>query len=278
MKIDAHQHFWKYSPETHSWINDNMAVLKQDFLPEHLEPELNNNGFDGCIVVQADQSEAENEFLLGLADNYTSIKGVVGWIDLRAVNVEERLSHYSKDPKFCGIRHVVQDEPDDEFLLRDDFKRGISKLKNYNLTYDILIFEKQLPAAIKFVAAFPDQPFVLDHIAKPLIAQQELKPWKAYIQQLAKFPNLFCKVSGMVTEADWNNWNPADFIPYLDTVFEAFGTQRIMIGSDWPVCKLVASYGQVINLVESYIKDFSETEKAAIMGKNALNFYKEHIS
>ena len=273
MKIDAHQHFWRYSPITHSWINDSMAVLKRDFLPEDLKPELKKKSFNGCIAVQAVQSEAENDFLLDLADNNDFIKGVVGWLDLRADNIDERLAHYSKHPKFCGLRHVVQDEPDDEFLLRDDFKRGISKLKQYNLTYDILIFEKQLPAALKFVEAFPDQSFVLDHIAKPLIVRHELNPWKEYIQKLAEFPNVYCKVSGLVTEAHWKNWKKTDLTPYLDVVFEAFGTQRVMVGSDWPVCKLAASYEQVVDIIQTYIQGFSPTEKADIMGNNAANFY-----
>ncbi|MEM1134584.1 MAG: amidohydrolase family protein [Bacteroidota bacterium] len=273
MKIDAHQHFWHYSPTTHAWINDEMQVLKQSFLPENLASVLNKKGFDGCVAVQASQTEAENDFLLGLAEQNEFIKGVVGWLDLRATNIEDRLVHYQQNTKFCGIRHVVQDEPDDDFLLRADFQQGISKLKAFGLTYDVLVFERQLPAAVKFVEAFPDQPFVLDHIAKPLIAQRKLSPWEENVKQLAQCDNVYCKVSGMVTEADWKNWQYEDFKLYLDVVFEAFGAERIMIGSDWPVCLLATDYNKVIDIVEKYIQGFSEAEKKAIMGENAVKFY-----
>jgi L-fuconolactonase len=259
MKIDSHQHFWKYSPDGFGWITENMSVIRRDFLPEDLKPELDRAGFDGCVAVQASQTEAETQFLLDLAGQYPFIKGVVGWVDLRATNAAERLAHFSKHPKMVGIRHVVQSEPDDRFLLRPDFMRGIKLLKQYKLTYDILIYPKHLPAAVEFVAQFPDQPFVLDHIAKPLIKAKTLSPWNKEVRRLAANPNVYCKLSGMVTEADWQEWKPGDFIPYLDVVVEAFGIGRLMIGSDWPVCRLAAQYGEVM--------------QAKILGGNAFRFY-----
>jgi len=273
MKIDAHQHFWKYSPTSHGWINDEMQVLKSDFLPENLAPLLEQVGFDGCVAVQASQSEAENDFLLSLADKHEIVKGVVGWLDLQADNLEEKLIQYSSHAKFCGLRHIVQDEPDDNFLLRDKFMQGIAQLEKYNLTYDILVFERQLPAAVEFAKAFPKQPFVLDHIAKPLIAQGKIDPWEKHIRELATCQNVSCKISGMVTEADWQNWKPEDFMPFLKVVFEAFGTDRLMIGSDWPVCLLAGDYQRVNTLTIEYIENLSTQEIAAIMGGNACRFY-----
>lgn len=273
MKIDAHQHFWKYSPATHSWINDEMQVLKSNFLPEDLAPLLNEVGFDGCVAVQASQSEAENDFLLSLADKHEIVKGVVGWLDLQADNLEEKLIKYTSHSKFCGLRHIVQDEPDDNFLLKDRFMQGIAQLEKFNLTYDILVFERQLPAAVEFAKAFPKQPFVLDHIAKPLIAHGEIDSWEKHIRELATRENVYCKLSGMVTEADWKNWKPKDFFPYLKVVFEAFGTDRLMIGSDWPVCLLAGDYQRVNKLTIAYIEELSTQERTAIMGGNACQFY-----
>ena len=273
MKIDAHQHFWKYSPDTHAWINEEMKVLKSDFLPEHLAPLLEKAGFDGCVAVQASQTNAENDFLLDLADNSDIVKGVVGWLDLQGENLEQELEKYSQHPKFCGLRHIVQDEPDDRFLLGDKFMQGIAQLKKYSLTYDILVFEKQLPAAVEFTKAFPEQPFVLDHIAKPLISKGEIDAWEKYIRELATCQNVHCKLSGMVTEADWKNWKPEDFKPYLDIVFESFGADKLMIGSDWPVCLLAGGYSEVMQIVTDYINNLTEDQKAGILGGNATKFY-----
>src|SRR5579859_222262 len=237
MRIDAHQHFWRYSAEEYDWIDDSMAALRRDFLPRDLEPELDAAGFDACIAVQARQTLEETQWLLALADENPFIAGVVGWVDLRAEVVRDQLAALSKNPKLVGVRHVIQAEPDDQFLLRADFLRGISALQEFGLTYDILIYPRHLPVAIEFVQRFPEQRFVLDHLAKPFIKAQTVDPWATHMRELATFPNVFCKLSGMVTEADWKNWKPEHFRPYLQTAFEAFGGDRLMIGSDWPVCR-----------------------------------------
>lgn len=273
LKIDAHQHFWKYDPAKLGWINNDMQVLKKDYLPPDLKAEMDKTGYDGCVAVQASQSEEETDFLLALAKQYEYIKGVVGWVDLCDYNVKSRLAHYAKQPKLCGIRHIVHDEADDYFLLRPDFMRGVKMLEEFDLTYDILIFEKHLPVTLQFVSYLPESRLVVDHIAKPRIAAAELSPWKENMRSLAKYPNVYCKLSGMVTEADWHKWKPDDFNPYLDVVFEAFGTDRLMIGSDWPVCRLAGEYDEVMAVVESYISQLSQDEQAAILGGNAINFY-----
>ncbi|MDN5205432.1 amidohydrolase family protein [Fulvivirgaceae bacterium BMA10] len=273
MRIDSHQHFWNYDPVRDAWIDETMGVIRRDFTPNDLAPILQQNSFDGCIAVQADQSEDETDFLLGLAEKNDFIKGVVGWLDLRADNIEERLHLYNNRPKLVGIRHIVQSEPDDNFMLGTAFQYGIGKLKSFDLAYDILIFPKQLPAAIKLVEKFPDQKFVLDHIAKPLIKDRMLQPWKDQIEELAKAENVLCKVSGMVTEADWKLWEPMDFNPYLDVVFEAFGTDRLMFGSDWPVCLLASDYGRVVDIVQQYMRGFDKDDQEKVFGRNAMEFY-----
>ncbi len=273
MIIDSHQHFWNYDPVAHSWIGDDMSVLKRNFLPEGLWKVYQENGVDGCIAVQADQSEAETDFLLQLAAENDFIKGVVGWVDLRSAELEERLMHYSDFPKLKGFRHVVQSEPDPNFMLRKDFQRGLDQLHRYNFTYDILIFPTQLAAALETVKAFPNQNFVIDHIAKPYIKAGKIDEWASFMQQIATYPNVTCKVSGMLTEADWENWQGQDFTPYLDIVFQAFGTQRILFGSDWPVCLVAGSYAQVKGLVSNYISKYSEAEQADIWANNAKHFY-----
>lgn len=274
MKLDTHQHFWHYDPVRDSWIDDSMTVLKADFLPVDFKNEIVCCAIDGCVAVQADQSEEETRFLLKLAGENPIIKGVVGWVDLKADNVAERLAHFSENPLFKGVRHIVQAESDDAFMLQPDFKRGISALSQFDLTYDILIRSDQLAMATKLVRCFPDQPFVLDHIAKPLIKDQVMSPWKDQISELAGEPNVHCKVSGLVTEADWHAWRPEDIYPYLDVVFEAFGTDRLMFGSDWPVCQLAGGYEIVHELLESYLEGFSDGDKNKIWGQNALKFYK----
>ncbi|MBI3878164.1 MAG: amidohydrolase family protein, partial [Verrucomicrobia bacterium] len=222
MKLDSHQHFWIYDAAQYPWMKPEWPI-RRDFLPPDWQREAAKCGVDGSIAVQARQSLEESRWLLELADRHPIIKGVVGWVDLRADNVEEQLAELARHPKFVGVRHVVQDEPDDDFMLRPDFQRGIGRLKQFKLAYDILIFPKQLPAAIKLAAKFSEQRFVLDHIAKPLIRDGTLEPWAAQIRELTKSPNVWCKVSGMVTEAKWHAWKPADFRSYLDVVFEAFG-------------------------------------------------------
>jgi L-fuconolactonase len=273
MKIDSHQHFWRYDPARHSWITDPMAVLKQDFLPPDLNRELQPSGIDASIAVQADQSEDETVFLLDLAKRYPTIAGVVGWVDLCADDLPERLQSFSHHDKLCGFRHVVQDEPDDRFMLRKSFVRGIAGLREFDFTYDILIYPRQLPAAIELVAKFPEQPFVIDHIAKPPIKTRETATWAGHMREIAAAPHVFCKLSGMVTEADWVHWTEDTFRPYLDIVFEAFTPDRLMFGSDWPVCLLAGTYGQVKQLVESYVQNLSGSEKENIFGSNAARFY-----
>lgn len=273
LRIDSHQHFWKYDPVRYDWIDDNMSVIQKDFLPEDLEPILKANRFDGCITVQSHQSEQENEFQLANADEHDFIKGVVGWVDLQSPKIEERLAYYQQFEKLKGFRHVLQGESQRDFMLRPDFLKGISMLKKYSYTYDILILPDQLKYTTKFASQFPDQRFVIDHIAKPNIKQKELKDWEKDIKAVATFENVHCKVSGMVTEADWQNWQPADFNNYLEVVANSFGTKRLMYGSDWPVCKVAAGYGQVVNIVKDYFSAFSQTEQQAFFGGNAIEFY-----
>lgn len=273
MKIDAHQHFWHYTPQEYGWIGPGMEILQKDHLPAHLAPRLNEAGVTGTVAVQARQTLAETAWLLALTGQVSFIKGVVGWVDLRSPDLPAQLERFGAHPKFCGVRHVVQDEPDDQFLLRADFGRGISLLAEFGLTYDLLIYPRHLPAACKFVEQFPNHRFVLDHMAKPLIKAGKMTPWAAGIRRLAAFPHVYCKVSGLVTEANWQQWQPIDFQPYLDVVFEAFGPQRIMFGSDWPVCTLAAPYAGVVKLIGDYLEQLSETEQAGVWGGVASKFY-----
>jgi len=275
MKIDSHQHYWHFNTADYGWMGENMSAIKRDFLPEDLLPELTSIGFDGSVAVQARQTLEETNWLLQLADENPHIKGVVGWIDLRSDNTEKQLAEFAKHPKAVGVRHVIHDEEDVNFMLRPEFVRGVKLLENFGLTYDILIFPKHLQNTIQFVQQFsPEQTFVVDHIAKPLIKDGIISPWKEDIVELAKFPNVYCKVSGMVTEADWQNWTPENIRPYLDVIFEAFGTERVMIGSDWPVCLVTGKYNEVMQVVTDYISKFSRTDQEKIMGGNAVKAYK----
>lgn len=274
MKIDSHHHLWNYSAEEYGWIDDQMTLLKRDFLPSHLTPHVASIGFDGTIAVQARQSIEETEWLLGLAEKSELIKGVVGWVPLCSNSVDDHLKRFSKSPKLVGVRHVLQDEPDDRFMMRPDFLNGIRCLSQYDLAYDILIFPKQLDAASELVSMFPKQRFILDHIAKPPIKEGVISEWKVGLERLAQYPNVYCKLSGMVTEADRTNWKPAHLTPYLDVVFKAFGTKRLMIGSDWPVCTVVAEYQLVMETVLTYISALSDEDQAAITGGNAVRVYK----
>ena len=274
-KIDAHQHFWQYDADRDGWITWEMQKIRRDFLPEDLLPLLRECGIDGCVLVQADQSERENEFLLGLAGSFDFIRGVVGWVDLRHPGVEERLSYYRGFPKMKGFRHVLQGEPDRALMLSPSFKRGIGALASLGYTYDILIYPDQLGYTREFVASFPDQPFVIDHIAKPHIKDHFItEEWRSAIRAVASHPNVCCKISGMVTEADWAHWKPEHLRVYIDTVVEAFGTDRILFGSDWPVCLVAASYNQVFEVMKDYFSAFSADERAAFFGGNAINFYR----
>ena len=276
MYLDAHQHFWYYNPEEHVWMTEDMDVLKHDFLQDDLTPLLQGTGFDGTIVVQARQTLEETEWLLELSDRYEQIKGVVGWVDLRSPEISAQLEKYSKHPKLKGVRHVVHDEPDDHFMLLPEFQRGIAALKEFNLTYDLLLFPKHLPIALQLVEQFPEQPFVIDHISKPFIKDGLISPWKEDMITIAQHSNVFCKISGMVTEANWKQWKTDDFTPYLDTVFEAFGVDRLMIGSDWPVCTLCGNYATVLNIVRDYLQQFPVETREKILGGNCAKFY--HIT
>ena len=255
-------------------MGENMAAIKRDFLPADFVSELDALRFDGSVAVQARQSLEETNWLLKLADENAHIKGVVGWVDLCSPRAEEQLADFAKHPKAVGVRHVIQDEADDNFILRPDFLRGVNVLAQFGLTYDILIFPKHLSKTIKFVEqSSPDQTFVLDHIAKPFIKSRIFSPWEKDIRSLAQHPNVYCKLSGMVNEADWLTWKPEDFTQYLDVVFDAFGAQRLMIGSDWPVCLVAGSYMRVLQIVLDYILDFSETDKVCVLGGNAISAY-----
>ena len=272
MRIDAHQHFWNYLPEKHAWIDEEMKVIRRDFLPADLLTVLEANGIDGTVAVQADQTEAETEFLLSLAAEHSFIKGIVGWVDLRAPDLEERLDYFAQFPLIKGFRHILQAEPP-EFMLNPSFTHGIELLGKYNFTYDILVFPHQLTAARQLVAQYPDQRFVIDHIAKPYIKKGLISEWKKDMQSIAAFDHVSCKISGMVTETDYNGWKKEDFIPYIETIAEAFGTNRILFGSDWPVCLVAAQYKQVLDIVSSSFTSFSAAEQAQFFGKNAVDFY-----
>jgi len=274
MQIDAHQHFWIYNPDEYGWIDESMAALRRDFLPENLVPELKRNGFQGSVAVQARQTLEETRWLLEFAERSASILGVVGWVDLRSPDVHSQLTAFAANPKLVGIRHIVQAEPDDRFLLQPEFLRGISALEEFDLAYDILIYPKHLSVAAEFVERFPRQRFVLDHLAKPPIKSGDLDSWAQGIRRLAAFPNVFCKLSGLVTEADWHNWRPEQITPYLDVAFEAFGPDRLMIGSDWPVCLVAAAYARVVQVVTDYLGRQNPAWREAVLGGNAQRFWK----
>ncbi|WP_234571577.1 amidohydrolase family protein [Rhodohalobacter sp. 614A] len=272
MKIDAHQHFWKFDPVRDAWIDDSMEVIRRDFMPEDLEPVLKKTGFDGCISVQADQSEEETYFLLNLAEKHDFIKGVVGWVDLKAPNLNQRLEHFSQYDKLKGFRHILQGQPTGT-MLDDSFIAGIETLQQTRFRYDILIFENQLHETVKFVERVPEMNFVIDHIAKPTIKESSFDDWAAHMKKLAGFPHVHVKLSGMVTEADWNHWKKNEFTPYLETCLELFGADRLMIGSDWPVCLLAGEYDEVIGIVEDFLDGLSAAEYDNIMGISAAKFY-----
>lgn len=273
MKIDAHQHFWKYNDRDYVWMSAEMNKLSHDHLPADLLPLMKSAGIDGTIAVQARQTLEESAWLLQLAEEHPFIRGVVGWVDLRSERVVEQLEQFAQHQQFCGVRHVVHDEPDDQFMLRSSFLRGLGELANFGLTYDLLLFPRHLRVACEVANRFPNQPFVLDHIAKPPVQTGAMEPWARDLRQLASFPNVFCKISGLVTEGKWDSWTTMDFEPYIDVVLNAFGVHRLMIGSDWPVCTLAADYKSVIKLDTGYINRLSDEEQNAILEKNPLKFY-----
>jgi L-fuconolactonase len=277
-KIDAHQHFWKFDPVRDSWIPNEMAVIRKDFLPHHLETVLLQNGFSGCVTVQSDQSENENVFQLDNAEQNAFVKGVVGWVDLQSENINERLQYYSRFKKMKGFRHILQGEQERDLMLKPEFLRGIEALHKYNFTYDILIYPDQLRFTQQLIAKFPGQKFVIDHLAKPYIKGKRINDpmnaqWKKDIQEVAKYENVWCKISGFVTEADIANWKEEDFTPYFDVVVASFGIDRIMFGSDWPVCLAGVEYHALVNMVDNYFSPFTKNEKEKFFGNNAISFY-----
>jgi L-fuconolactonase len=268
MRIDAHQHFWNYTPDEYGWIDRTMSLLRRDFGPQDVADLMDRNSIDGSVAVQARQSLEETEWLLDLADEHPRIQGVVGWVDLRAPDVAEQLDRFRGRPKLCGVRHILQAERDDRFMLGADFLRGIAALGDF--VYDILILPRHLPVAAELVARFPKQRFVLDHLAKPNIREGEIKQWEQDLRRLAQSPNLFCKASGLVTEADWSCWKPADLRPYLDVALDAFGPRRLLFGSDWPVCLVAAGYHEVVNVVADLL---SSAHRRWVFGENAVRVY-----
>lgn len=273
MIIDAHQHFWKYEPTKHSWIDDTMAVIRKDFMPAKLKKVYLENNIDGCVAVQADQTTLENDFLIDLASKNNFIKGIVGWVDFRADNINEVLEHYSKIKIIKGFRHVVQGEPDHNFLLRSNFLNGIAQLEQYNFTYDILVFPHQLGAVLEFVKKFPKINFVIDHIAKPYIKDGFYDGWANLMLAIGAQQNVYCKLSGMVTEADYKTWTPQTIKPYMQLVLKAFGADRLLFGSDWPVCLVAGNYKRVKELVTDFISQLSAEDQEKILGLNAVKFY-----
>jgi L-fuconolactonase len=274
MHVDAHQHFWRYSPAEYEWIDDSMAMLRRDFLPHDLKPELESNNFHGSVAVQARQTLEETRWLLELAERSPWILGVVGWVDLRAPDIRSQLKALARNSRLVGVRHIVQSEPDDRFLLQPSFLRGISALEEFNLAYDILIYAKHLPVAAEFVERFPRQRFVLDHLAKPPIKTGNIDSWAQGISRLATFPNVFCKLSGLVTEADWQHWEARQIIPFLDVALESFGPDRLMIGSDWPVCLVAASYSKAVDVIKRYLLEKKPDYQDRVFGANAQRFWR----
>ena len=270
--IDSHQHFWTYNPARHAWITDDMKVIRRDFLPEDLRPILQKNNIDGSVVVQVDQTEDETLSLLAMANRHDFIKGVVGWIDLVNANLESRLEYFSSLKKLKGFRHIVQAEKPG-FLLKPAFIKGVQTLARHQFSYDLLVYHHQLEEALDFVRQVPQTKIVVDHLAKPSIVTQDRKQWEIHMRAMAEFPNVFCKVSGMVTEARWPGWSYQDFIPYLDGVINAFGTDRLLYGSDWPVCLVAATYEEQFSIVQKYITALSAPEKKQVLGGNAERFY-----
>lgn len=273
MAIDAHHHFWKYTPEEYGWISAGMSVLRRDYLPADLRREAAAAGIDGVISVQARQTLEETDWLLKLAEESDFIRGVVGWVPLISETVGKDLARYANRPKLKAVRHVLQDEPDDNYMLRDDFNRGIALLKKAGLRYDILVFERHLPQAIKLVDRHPGTTFILDHIAKPRIRENQLSPWRENMRELGRRANVYCKVSGMVTEANHANWTPQQLRPYFDAALEAFGSRRLMFGSDWPVCLLACGYRRWFQIVREFASKLTPDEQDRLFGQTAIEAY-----
>lgn len=273
MIIDAHQHFWIYETEKHAWIEDDMATIRRDFLPSDLRPIYREHGVKGCIAVQADQTLKENDFLLEQAEINDFIKGIIGWVDLQSSELKNDLDNYAQYPIIKGYRHVVQAEPDPLFLLRKQFLNGISELQKRNLVYEILVFPHQLPSVLEFVKLFPNIKFVIDHIAKPYIKEGYFESWALLMKELGQIKNVNCKISGMITEANYITWTNQEILPYMELVLEAFGPKRILYGSDWPVCLVAGNYGKVLRLAKEFSNTLSENEQVDFFYNNAQRIY-----
>lgn len=274
MRIDAHQHFWKYEPSRHAWINEEMHAIRRDFLPSDLRKELGAAGIGGSIAVQADETEEETRFLLALAEEDEQIRAVVGWTDLRDPAVEERLEAWKRFPKLKGFRTITQGQPDEAFFDHQEYRRGVGLLQQTGFTYDLLVYHDQLPSLVRFTERYPDQPFILDHLGKPAIRAREIRKWKEHLRILARHPHTYCKLSGLVTEADWKNWRYEDISPYLEIAGECFGVDRLCHGSDWPVCLLAGSYAEVTGISRRFLAQLSTEDQEKVWGGNAARFYK----
>ena len=271
--IDAHHHLWRYTPAEYDWIDGSMQGLRRDFMPNDLKDVMRPAAVDGAIAVQARQILEETRWLLDLAEANDEIRGVVGWAPIAGADFPGLMEEFDGYAKLKGLRHVIQAEKDENYILREDFNAGIRALSGSGLVYEILIYERHLPQSIEFVDRHPNQAFVLDHVAKPLIAAGILEPWAERMRELAKRENVWCKISGMVTEADWKAWTPEKLKPYIDVAVEAFGPGRLMTGSDWPVCLVACSYDRWWHVLRDYFVSFSEAERARVFGGNAIEVY-----
>jgi L-fuconolactonase len=273
MRIDAHQHFWQYDPAEYGWIDEGLAALRRDALPPEAQREMARAGFDACVAVQARQTIEETRWLLSLADAHPFIAGVVGWVDLQAPDARAQLERFAVHRRLVGVRHIVQSEPDERFLLRPAFCRGLALLAEFGLAYDILVYSRHLPAAAELAGRFATQRFVLDHLAKPDIRGGEMRAWERDVRALAAHRNVWGKLSGLVTEADWQRWTPREIRPYLDVAFDCFGPDRLMIGSDWPVCTVAGDYSRTMAVIVDYVADRPAHERDAVLGGNAQRFW-----
>jgi L-fuconolactonase len=272
MKIDAHHHFWIYDPAQYGWIGQ--EALRRNFLPADLQAEIADAGVDGVVSVQARQTLEETRWLLEFAARHAFIRGVVGWVPLSAPDLRDELARLASQPKLKAVRHVLQGERDDQYVARPDFNAGVAALREFNLAYDILIYERHLPQTVGFVDRHPRQTFVVDHIAKPRIREKVVSPWREQIRELARRPNVYCKLSGLVTEADARAWTPEQLRPYAETVLEAFGPRRVMFGSDWPVCLAACTYRRWHDVAAEFLSRLSATEQARVWGGTATEAYR----
>lgn len=272
--VDSHFHLWRYSPAEYGWISKDMQPLRRDFLPAELQQEMRGADVECAVAVQARQTLEETAWLLALAREFPFIAGVVGWASLTNPDFPKRLEVLAADPRLKGLRNVLQDEPDDTYMLRDDFQRGMAALQGTGLVYDILVFERQLPFAVQLADRNPNQVFVMDHLAKPKIRSGEISPWREQMQELARRPNVFCKLSGMVTEADWRRWSTEELRPYVEIALECFGSERLMAGSDWPVCTLACNYRRWWRTLRELVSTLTPGEQQNVLGGNAARVYR----